>query len=376
MIYEFWQIFTLPLVVIIGCLLNISIGRKLELTTGRIILIYIWHTIFALIYFFYVFSYGGDANGYFLDAKEKNFETSIGNLGIIFLTLFFHEYLGFDFLEISLIFGSIGSIGLLLFDSSLQAATANKEKWLRYLTTVIIFLPSISFWSSGLGKDPLSFLSTCLSLWAALKFKKRFPYMVASIIIMFTVRPHIAGIMAISLVPALIFARKIAIPKKILLVITSISAIFILLPFALNYSGLGTNLDIESILSYIHQRQSYNMEGGGAIDISKMNLFQQLFAYMFRPFIFDINNIFTAAAAFDNFILIIIFTLGVWSIIKGSRSELGENRVFLWSYSLTAWIILATTNANMGIALRQKWMFAPILIFLLITLLGQRRKIN
>jgi hypothetical protein len=115
------------------------------------------------------------------------------------------------------------------------------------------------------------------------------------------------------------------------------------------------------------------MDGGGAIDISKMSLPEQLFAFMFRPFIFDIHSMFAAAAAFDNLILFVLFILGAWSMLKGMRSDLGENRIFMWAYTLTAWTVLAVTTANLGIALRQKWMFAPMLIFLFISVIGRRK---
>lgn len=40
------------------------------------------------------------------------------------------------------------------------------------------------------------------------------------------------------------------------------------------------------------------------------------------------------------------------------------------------WLIFATTTANLGIAVRQKWMFAPMLIFLLLSVTGIRKVNN
>jgi len=36
--------------------------------------------------------------------------------------------------------------------------------------------------------------------------------------------------------------------------------------------------------------------------------------------------------------------------------------------------MLATTTANLGIAMRQKWMFLPCLIFLLLSVIGAKNK--
>jgi hypothetical protein len=144
-------------------------------------------------------------------------------------------------------------------------------------------------------------------------------------------------------------------------------------PFTLNYAGVGDIVDMESFSSYIDTRQSLNTEGGGGLDIASMSLPEQLFAYMFRPLVFEINSIFTAAAALDNLILLFLFAVGGWAMLRGKRSDLGENRVFMWVYALMAWGTLSMTTANLGIALRQKWMFAPMLIFLFISVMGRRR---
>jgi hypothetical protein len=48
---------------------------------------------------------------------------------------------------------------------------------------------------------------------------------------------------------------------------------------------------------------------------------------------------------------------------------------FLLAYSVTAWVMLALTTANLGISVRQKWMFAPMLIFLFLSVAGRRRRI-
>jgi hypothetical protein len=45
----------------------------------------------------------------------------------------------------------------------------------------------------------------------------------------------------------------------------------------------------------------------------------------------------------------------------------------MWLYVLITWTVLAVTTANLGISLRQKWMFAPVLMFLLLSRIGRIR---
>jgi hypothetical protein len=193
---------------------------------------------------------------------------------------------------------------------------------------------------------------------------------------MFFVRPHIAGIMVIAFLAVVLLESRASTAQKFLMGIASASATAVMVPFALNYAGVGDEVNIGTLATYIETRQSYNMEGGGGIDIANMSLPEQLFAYMFRPMLFEINSAFSAAAAFDNLILLSLFIAGGLAMLKGRRSGLGESRLFMWIYALMAWGILAMTTANLGIALRQKWMFAPMLIFLFISVMGRRKLVH
>ncbi len=98
-----------------------------------------------------------------------------------------------------------------------------------------------------------------------------------------------------------------------------------------------------------------------------MILPMKIFTYLFRPLIFEVNSIFSLAAAIDNLIILYLMISGGKILIKKNINVVGENRLFMWVYSILVLLILASTTANLGIALRQKWMFMPMLIFLFIS---------
>lgn len=101
----------------------------------------------------------------------------------------------------------------------------------------------------------------------------------------------------------------------------------------------------------------------------------QIFTYLFRPLIVEARSIPTLAAAIDNLVLLFLFLISSISILKTKRLKSSvENRQFMWFYSIICVLILATTTANLGIAIRQKWMFTPFLIYLLITVLKTSNK--
>src|SRR5690606_14503621 len=147
-----------------------------------------------------------------------------------------------------------------------------------------------------------------------------------------------------------------------------------MVPFALSYAGLGEAAGADDIMSYVEERQSVNTQGGSSVDIASMSLPLQLFSYLFRPMPYEAGSIFALAASVDNLVLIFLAVAGGVRVIRRRRYQLPGNRAFMWFYCLLTWLILAITTANLGIAVRQKWMFAPILIYLFISLMGRSRQ--
>ncbi|WP_201588682.1 hypothetical protein [Psychrobacter pulmonis] len=368
-----WSIISAFIVFSLGSIIIAKISSYFELKKKRGLLLYLWHTLFCFAYLYYVSTFGGDALAYYSKALSDGFAFRVGTTAVVFLTKILVHGLGFGVITCFLFFNIVGSIGLLAFDGALKQATQYKSKFLKRLGTIIIFLPSVSFWSSAIGKDAISFLAMGLALWAALQLNKRLWLMVLAIVLMLIVRPHMAGMMIIALAMSVMFDKKSSPLKRISLGAVAIAGAAAMVPFALEYAGVSDPNSSEALMDYVENRQSYNMEGGGGVDIANMSLPMQLFTYMFRPIIFEARSITALAAAIDNLILLYLFIVGLYALIKKRSQNFTENRKFMWVYVILAWVVLAMTTANLGIAIRQKWMFAPMLIFLLISLVGKNR---
>ena len=369
-----YHVFMALVIFFSGALISIAAGRSFGIYTIKSLILYTWHTAFSLLYCWYVLSYGGDSIGYFLEGQSWSGRFAVGTDAVGAISALLVSGLGLSILGTFLVFNIFGQIGLLAFWGSLRQATIGKAWRIRALVTLIIFLPSVSFWTSALGKDALSFMATGLALWSSLKLSRRGLLMVFSILVMLIVRPHMAGIMVLAVTAASLVDSRASIIKKLFLGLFASGAAVALVPFALRYAGVGELVSVDTLSNYIDQRQRYNTEGGGGVDIASMSLPMQMFTYLFRPTFFEARNLFSLAAAVDNFILLLLSLLGLYSLLHGRKSGLRENRVFMWVYVFGSWLILAMTTANMGIALRQKWMFAPMLIFLLISVIGRRRQ--
>ena len=369
------QIFSSLCVFIIGAFICLSFRRSFQASSSRVLLIYIWHSCFSFVSFLYIISYGGDSISYFYHSFSPDLKFWFGTSAIRFLVSFLTQGMNLSFLGCFLVFQIFGAIGLIAFDAALREVTWHKTRTIRLLAMVIVFLPSVSFWSSALGKDALSFFSMGLALWAALNLNRRWVLLLTSIIVMLIVRPHMAGMLVLGLAGSFVLQKGIPLPQRVALTVCALIAAAALVPIGLSYAGIGDDAGASDVMEYIEGRQGHNLKGGGAVDISSMSLPVQMFTYLFRPTLIEVRNLFSLAAALDNTILLFLFIAGGWALISKPLPEYlhTHNRMFLWLYSLGAWLILAMTTANLGIALRQKWMFAPMLIFLLISVIGRSR---
>ncbi len=334
--------------------------------------IYIWHTAFCFLYLWYVQENGGDAVGYFRRGSAGVGAMGVGTSGVDFFVYTILCFLPLSILGVSLVFNLIGTVGLLAFDGALKQAALDARKKIRAISSIIVFLPSVSFWSSGIGKDAISFMAVCLSIWAALDFSKRIPLFVFAVLLMFLVRPHMAALLLLSASASYVFSGKLSFRQKFLWGGVAISAAAVIVPFSLNYAGIGQEGGIEAVSNYIDSRQNKNLEGGSSVDIGSMSFPEKLLSYVFRPAFFEVRSVFSLAAALDNTILLYLVLLGGWACLK-KRVHISGELIFMWSYSMAAWVVLALTTANLGIALRQKWMFLPVLIFLMFSVIGRLR---
>lgn len=356
-------------------MIALIVGRNFKSSATRCVWLYLWHTLLCIAYCLYVIQNGGDAIGYYQSAVLGRVELNFGTAGVNYLTMLMVQGFGLSFLGASLLYNIFGVIGLQAFDASLRYATYDKARKVRLLSTLIVFLPSVSFWSSGIGKDSLAFMAVGVALWATLDLDRRIPLMAFAVAVMLLVRPHMAGAMIIALTLATLFDRRISGGKRLLLGVMATAGSSLMIPFALKYAGVEESVSADVLTGYIEQRQSYNLEGGGGVDIASMNFFMKLFTYLFRPIIFEAKTAAAFAASIDNLILLSLFFIG-WRAFLGKGVRVWrENRIFMWVYILVGWGVLASTTANLGIAVRQKWMFVPIIIFLLVSAVGRKREL-
>lgn len=371
-----WHVISSFLVFIIGLFICITICTNIKIKKKQGTLIYFWHTLFSVANFSYTKLYISDSYMYYRNSFNQDLEFALGTRAVVYITHFFSTGLNLSFFGVFLVFNIFGSIGLLLFYKSIKIATQDKSRKIQLLGTFLVFLPSISFWSGGLSKDSISFLAVGMALYTSLNIKKRIWIIILAILIMFLVRTHVAAVMIAALAIGTLFKSKMNLLPRLSLGFFFLAITIILLPTTIDYVGLDSDANTQDVIEYIDKRQNYYQGTGSGVDIASMSLPMQLFTYIARPLPFEAHNITSLLASLDNMIMLILIILGGKNIFKHQNNELPGHRSFLWLYTILIWIVLSMNTANLGIAVRQKWMFAPILIFLLISLIDKKTNKN
>lgn len=370
-----WHVISAGAVFIGGAALCVWLSRLFGMPPRRSVGLYFWHTAFCIVYIGYVSTVGGDALGYYRASLSGYIDFTLGTAAVEALTMLFSGILGMSLLGTFLGYNLLGTIGLLAIDASFQEAVRDRPRWVALIATIMVLLPSVSFWSSAIGKDSVAFLAAGLVLWAARDLRRHMPLMATGIMVMLLVRPHIATLMVAAIAVSMLFQSHAGVARRVGITLLALGATATMVPLAIRMAGLGQGADMADIAAYIEDRQYYNLDSGSSIDISTMTLPMKMFTYLFRPLPLEAHNLPALAASLDNMMLLGLVLAGIWALLTPREVSGGtENRPFMWTYVLFAWVLLALTTANLGISVRQKWMFLPMLVYLLLTLLGRPRR--
>lgn len=356
--YDLYQGLLTLFIIILGLVPCLLLSDK-KSDIKYIFSLYIWHTAFSIYYWYFSLSNTADATLYYQKTFSLILDFSPGTRFTEAVAYIIARSLNANYLNTTLASNIFGSLGLVFLYLSLK----------KYLFTIsrywimLLFIPSMSFWSAGLGKDSISFMAACLFVYAIVSSKKI--AMGISFIAMFMVRPHIAFMMLTSFIIYFISRSKAHILIKILTLPIILASAIIALKFVQQYVGLG-DVSLEGLESYVDKRQGYNQSGGSSLDIASMSYPMQMFTYIFRPLPFEAHSIVALITSIENTILLLLFTyIVIKTKFKIHAFIVGKN-LWLFIYFFLTCTILALTTANLGIATRQKWMFMPALLYLLV----------
>ena len=186
---------------------------------------------------FYESHYPLDSYGYFDTSRQDSYiwegfsyaGSSGGTHNVTRLAWLHHQLVPDSFHALKISFAMLGLIAVYLF---YRAAVLFLKREDRRVLYALALFPSILFWSSGVGKEPIVLLIVALHVygvvgWYRTKMLRYFIIMLLGVIIMGFFRVWMVPIMLVSLVPLLVSAMRGVVAKTILLLFVLVACLLI-----------------------------------------------------------------------------------------------------------------------------------------------------
>ena len=343
-----------------------TLARALKVNPLTGALVVLASFVFAFAKYLNTLVDGSDAMGYYFSSFGR-IEIAFGTDMVTAATAVFSQDLGLAFLPTNMVFASAGAIASLLFYSAWIRSCLIKPSALDHGFFFSIIVVAVGFWGGGIGKDAIALLGTSLFCFSLSGQRPNVSSLIFGVFLMVIVRPHIGAAMLVGLATAVPFARDLPVKFRAPLLGLSILSLLFLVPFVAWYIGLGTDADLSDLQSNIEERSTNFAGSAGFVDISSLPLVLKLLSYLFRPLPYEARSLTQLVASGQNSILLILIMLLVF---KSKRS--GHSRDFtsvaLICFAFAAFIPLSIGTSNLGISMRQKWMFVPPLLMALVQL--------
>lgn len=317
---------------------------------------YLLHVAAAVAYYKIVESGGGDARFYYEDPGRFydsgfGFNTSF----IIYIVQTPKYWFGGSFLDYSLVFQSVGFWGIAflmrIFEEAYHEAGVEQPVYV-YL---ILFLPSLHYWTSAVGKDGLFFLAISAALWASMHFRRRIVVLAFALLIMMVIRSHIALLAIGAFALTVLIDRRTSIAVRLLLFVLGLAAAALAVRSVWTTFRLDiTNVDtISGILAGPDQAAFESGEAGNTAVNATYPI--RLLSLLFRPFFLDAPNALGFVVSLENLLQLVITGMLIFRL-KTVRAVVKAVPFARYALVSSAGITLALAIGyyNVGLGIRQE----------------------
>lgn len=335
--------------------------------------LWIFHLLFGVIYYLYiVYGPGGDSLGYYRTSREISIPQAWssflvygpGTYGMYLLNVLLAKIL--SFFSLTLVYTLLGYLAFIIYYKLFFTHIKYNSKLNRFkLFPFILFLPNLHFWSAGLGKDTILFFCIAGFLYSIQNIKKRVFFIIFVLSLSYLIRPHITIFLIAAYGLGYTLDRGMKFYQKILIILVFISAFIFLFDNVMAYLKI-EDLSTDALNEFSESRVGNlsRASTGSSVDISNYPFPLKIFTFLYRPLFFDINGALAIIASFENLLLLILSL----KLIKSNPIKTYRNGSYLIKGSFLFLIVgvvsFSLILGNLGIMLRQKNMFLPILLFL------------
>lgn len=338
------------------------------------ILLFHYHILIGFYYGW--FAFGTDTSFYWnLGDKFRhfNFESwwdtyGTHNYFVFFVNYPFSKILGLDFWTGTFLYASVSAWAFILLFLAGQDLFRTSKIYLSGfpIWPYILLLPSLHFWSSGIGKDSLIFLFMSMFFYGIRDMRKHLVLVAISAVLLYHVRPHMAFIVLLSTSIMLILDSKLHFTYKLIFFIVAIAGFVVIYDEVLKFLKID-ELNTENIEGLFNKTNVNLSYGRSFVDMSGYPYPLKVFTFLYRPLFFDAHNFSSLLNSVENLISLLL-TIAVFSKVnpfKGYKKAPNAIKIMLLTF-LMASIAFAGALSNFGIMVRMKNMtFIYFLIFLI-----------
>ncbi len=269
-------------------------------------------------------------------------------------------------------------IGLLAQYTIWIAISIFLKSYKKKILILLMVFPSFVYWSCYFGKDPLTLLFISIYLcglayFVDKKYIKAFIYIIISFICFIYIRFWLIGIFGLSFALSLLLLKQIKKIYKKIILISGIASAFIIAPIILIRFGI-TNIDTLFLFLSIYTRGWASGGSAQVLEFSSIpDLIRQvpwlMFTALFRPLIFEANNMFQLLAGIENTILLTLFITGIYKYFNNKLWKIEVINILIVHIFIWALIYCPMSYQNLGTAVRFKLQILPfILLFIYLTI--------
>lgn len=333
------------------------------------VLLLAYHLLFAWIGYQYILTHHGDAERYWflgqdLSASSWTDFLKPGTDVVKFLTFPLVKFFDLPFLAGFLIFSLLSFTGVLILYRNLMRIAGSNVK-LQILVVVLMLLPNFHFWTSLIGKEALIFIP--LTVFCAEICRKRYfsVWLIISLLAVAVIRPHIAFVLSLSYVLALLFTFPLSLKRRAMVLggLALMTGMFTWLLTGLqDFSG-----GFQRVLHKYDAHIRYFKTTDGYVPLDRYPLPYKFFTFWFRPLPFEKEGGLYGVISVENTVLLVLslcaafYSVQYFSILK-KRMLFVFPVLMLFIFTL----MYVYAYANYGIIMRTRVMGMPFFAVLLV----------
>jgi len=296
-----------------------------------------------------------------------------------------------SFLVTSLVFGFICFLCTILLYKTLRSIY---PEYSRAIAWIVFFVPSVTFWSSGIMKDTITFSCICLLNWAIINiFYHRRNFIISLIIISFAVYLvfFVKTYILVGLLPALLilifrlFLFKIK-DFHLKLFVFPITLAFLIVATLASYKFINiyaSKFSIDRVVRAAQVMQNWHLtlakrEDASSYDLGKIEMtpkgiatmgFKSYVVTFFRPYLWEVRNPVMLMTAVESFlILIATFYILLRSGIIFTLRKILSDPFLLYAiiFTIVFGIAVGFASFNFGALARYKIPCVPFYLMILL----------